>query len=245
MELLKFMQINYILGYPDLKIYQDENLFRFSLDSVLLPNFVTLPARAKRILDIGTGNAVIPIVLSRYTKASIVGVELQKESFLLAQNSIQLNKLEQQITVFNSDIRDYSASLESDQFDVITCNPPYFSVNEGSHFNENETKTYARHEISLDLESIFKISRKLLKNKGNIAIVHRPERLVDILLLMRANGIEPKRIQYVYPNLKKPANILLVEGTKQGKPGIKVLPPLVSHNPDGSYTKELEQFLRS
>ncbi len=239
------MQVNYILGYPNLKIYQDEKLFRFSLDSVLLPNFVTIPAKANRILDIGTGNAVIPIVLSTRTKTSIVGVEIQRESYILAENSIKLNHLENQITIHQEDIRDFSNKLESDQFDVITCNPPYFSVSSGSHFNDDINKTYARHELSLNLDDVFKIARKLLKNQGNIAIVQRPERLVDILLLMRQNGIEPKRIQYVYPHENKDANILLIEGKKQGKPGIKILPPIISHNEDGSYTEQLKQFLRS
>lgn len=232
--------INYLLGYKNLKIIQGEDRFRFSLDSILLPNFVTINKGIKKILDIGTGNAPIPLILSTKTDATIVGVEIQKESAELAQRSVFLNHLEHQIKIMNVDIKKYSTDPE--QFDIITCNPPFFKVYENSHFNECDAKTIARHEVALTLSDVLSLARKYLKNQGVLALVHRPERLVDILTEMRKNNIEPKKIQYVYPNQKENSHILLIEGKKNGKPGLKILPPLYVHEKDGSYTEEVMQY---
>ena len=223
-------------------IMQDNEMFNFSLDSVLLPNFVTLNKKITKIMDIGCGNAPIPLILSTLTSAKIYGVEIQKNSFDLAKESVEINGLSGRIEIINEDINEYYKNIESDSFDVITCNPPYFKVNENSNFNLSEYKTIARHEIMLDLERLFKIAKKLLKNNGNIAIVHRPERLIDIIEEMRKNNIEPKRIQFVYPKKDSNANILLVEGTKNGKLGIKILPPLYSHDKNGEYTEEIKKY---
>ena len=234
--------INYLLGYKNLKIYQDTEMFNFSLDSVLLPNFVTLNKNISKILDIGCGNAVIPIILSTKTSARITGVEIQKEVADLALKSVEYNNLSNQIQIVNDDIKEYYKSLETEIFDVITCNPPYFKVNETSNFNLNDFKTIARHEVKLNIDEIMKISKKLLKNNGNIAIVHRPERLIEIIEAMKKNGIEPKKIQYVYPKINKEANILLIEGVKNGKPGVKILEPLYSHEENGNYTEQIKKY---
>lgn len=233
---------NYLLGYEDMYIMQDTEMFNFSLDSVLLPNFVTLNKKINKVMDIGCGNAPIPLILSTLTTADIIGVEIQKESFDLAMESVKINNLENRIKIINDDINELYKSLESDSIDVITCNPPYFKVTENSNFNESSYKTIARHEVMLDLPRLFKIAKKLLKNNGNIAIVHRPERLIDIIEEMRKNNIEPKRIQFVHPKKDAEANILLVEGTKNGKPGIKILPPIYSHKDDGNYTDEISKY---
>lgn len=230
---------NYLLGYKDMYIMQDTEMFNFSLDSVLLPNFVTINQSTKKILDIGTGNAPIPLIMSKRTKAHITGVEIQKESFLLAKESIEINNLEDQISIINEDINDYYKNIESDTYDVITCNPPFFkNVIE----NESNYKKIARHEKTLDLNQIFIIAKKLLKNNGNIAIVHRPERLLDILDTMRKYNIEPKRVQFVYPKKNKDANILLVEGTKNGNKGLKIEPPIYTHDEDGKYTEQVKKY---
>lgn len=232
--------INYVLGYENLKIIQDSDSFRFSIDSVLLPNFVTINKNIKKILDIGTGNAPIPLILSTKTKAQITGIEIQKKSAELAKKTITLNNLENQIQIIQDDIRSYP--FETDQYDVITCNPPFFKVCKNSHFNDKDEKTIARHEVTLTLEDVLKIARKLLKNQGVIALVHRPERLVDILVEMRKNNIEPKKIQYVYPNQKENSHILLIEGKKNGKSGLRILPPLYIHQEDGNYTEEIMKY---
>ena len=223
-------------------IMQDTEMFNFSLDSVLLPNFITINKTAKEILDIGCGNAPIPLILSTKTKAHITGVEIQKEVFDLALESVKINNLENQINIINADINELYKELETESFDIITCNPPFFKVKEDSNLNESEYKTIARHEIKLNIEEVIKISRKLLKNNGVLGIVHRPERLVDIVDIMRKYNIEPKKVRLVYPKKDKEANILLIEGTKNGNPGIKILPPLYSHDEDGSYTEEIQKF---
>lgn len=231
---------NYLLGYKDLKIIQDPEMFNFSLDSVLLPNFITLNENTKKILDIGTGNGPIPLILSTKTRAKIIGIEIQEEVSKMAKESVKINHLESQIEIINDDIK--NKNFESETFDAITCNPPYFEVKDTSKFNKNDYKTIARHEVKLNLEEILKISKKILKNNGVIGLVHRPERLLDILTTMRKYNIEPKKIRFVYPKKNKEANILLIEGKKNGRKGLKILPPLYSHNEDGTYTKEIKKY---
>ncbi len=234
--------INYLLGYENLKVYQNSEMFNFSLDSVLLPNFVTLTTKTKKILDIGTGNAVIPIILSTKTKASIDAVEIQKEVYELGKKSIEYNNLQEQINIYNQDIKDFSNSKESDIYDLITCNPPFFKISEQSHLNDTEYKTIARHEIKLNLEDIMIISKKLLKNNGTLGIVHRTERLIDIIELMKKHNIEPKKIRLIYPKIGSDSNILLIEGTKNGNPGLKILDPIYTHDESGEYTKEIKEY---
>ena len=234
--------INYLLGYKDLKIVQDNEMFNFSLDSVLLPNFVTLNKKIDRILDIGCGNAPIPLILSTKTNAKITGVEIQEEVFNLALESIILNKKQDQINIVNEDINEYYKEIETDSFDVITCNPPFFKYLESSNINKNEYKTIARHEVKLNLSQLFKISKKLLKNNGVIAIVHRPDRFVEVVDEMKKNNIEPKRVQFVYPKKTMEANIMLIEGSKNGNPGLKILPPIYTHLENGEYSEEIKKY---
>ena len=233
---------NYLLGYKDMYIYQDTDMFSFSLDSVLLPNFITINKGITNILDIGTGNAPIPLILSTKTDASITAVEVQPEVFNLAKKSVEENNLENRINVICDDINNLYNDLESDSFDIITCNPPFFKVNKNSNLNNSDYKTIARHEVKLNLSQLLKISRKLLKNNGIFGIVHRPDRLTDILVEMRSNNIEPKKIRLVYPRIGEEANILLIEGTKNGNVGLKILPPLYVHDKDGNYTEEVLKY---
>ena len=235
-------EINYVLGYDNLKIYQNTEMFKFSLDSVLLANFVTINPSTKKILDIGTGNAIIPLILSTKTKSKITGVEIQKEVSNLATKSVKINNLDEQINIINKDINEYLKTDETEVYDVITCNPPFFKLNEKSIINESKCKQIARHEITLNLDNLIKISKKLLKNNGRLAIVHRPERLIEIIEIMKKNNIEPKKLCFVYPKTNMESNILLIEGIKNGKPGIKILPPIYTHNIDNTYTKEIQKY---
>ena len=164
--------VNYIL--KDINIVQNTQMFNFSLDSILLPNFVTLNKNIKNILDIGCGNAPIPLILSTKTDAKIVGVEIQKEVYDLAVESVNINKLQDKIEIVNEDINEYAKKFDREVFDVITCNPPFFKVNENSNFKKDIYKTIARHEVTLKLSDVFKISTKVLKNNGVLAMVHRP-----------------------------------------------------------------------
>lgn len=230
--------LNDILGYKGLKIYQDLDYFCFSLDSVLLANFANIRLRDKNICDFGTGNAVIPLILSKRTKAKIIGVEIQENLFKLANESINYNNLEKQIKIINADIDDKELFNFNEYFDLILCNPPYFPVSDKSNINNSVEKSIARHEIYMDLNKLFKVAKKSLKNNGNLAIVHRPERLLEILSLMLDNGIQPKRLRFVYEKYGKDSNMILIEGQKAGKNGLKIESPLILYNSDGSMTEE-------
>lgn len=234
--------LNDLLGYKNIKIYQNTQMFSFSLDSVLLANFVNINKKVSNILDIGTGNAPIPLILSQKTDAKITGVEIQEDVFSLAMKSIQYNKLQNQITVINDDINNKYKEWNSESFDIITCNPPFFKITENVKLNESVYKRYARHEITLNIEQIFKIARKLLKNNGTINLVHRPDRLVEILSIMKQNKIEPKRLRFIYPRINESANMVLIEGVKMGKSGLKIEPPLIVHDKDGNYTEDVKCF---
>ena len=237
--------VNYLLGYKNLKIVQNTDMFNFSLDSVLLPNFVTLNKNTAKILDIGCGNAPIPLILSTKTSAKIIGVEIQKDVYELALKTVKMNDLEKQIEIINDDINNIYTYFETESFDTVVCNPPYFKVATTPNLNTIEYKTIARHEIKLNLEQIINIAKKVLKNNGNIAMVHRPESLSDIITIMRKNNIEPKRIRFVYPKETKEANILLIEGVKNGRPGLKILPPLYSHCENGEYSKQIKKYFEN
>lgn len=234
--------INDLLGYENLKIVQDTDLFSFSLDSVLLANFVNLNNNITKILDIGCGNAPIPLILSTKTDAKIIGVEIQKKSYDLALESIKINNLEKQIEVLNEDIVNIYKKYNTGYFDLITCNPPYFKYLETSNLNASEYKTIARHEISLNIEQVMNIAKYLLKNNSSIYLVHRPERISDIIISMRNNNIEPKIIQFVHPYISSGANIVLIEGVKNGKPGLKIKPPIISHKNNGEYSDEIKKI---
>jgi tRNA1(Val) A37 N6-methylase TrmN6 len=233
---------NYLLGYKGLRIVQDTEMFNFSLDSVLLPNFISIPATTKNILDIGCGNAPIPLILSTKTEAKIIGVEVQKEVYELAKETIVLNKKEDQIEIINGDIKEVEERWDSCSFDVITCNPPFFKYTENSNINKNQHKTIARHEVLLNVEQVLQISQRLLNNNGVFGMVHRPERMIEILELMRKYKIEPKKMQLVYPREDEEANVLLIEGRKNGKAGLKLLPPLYSHTEEDEYTEAIKKL---
>lgn len=235
-------EINKLLNIENLKIVQNSDWFKFSLDSVLLANFVNIENKNLKVIDFCTGNAPIPLLLSRKLDSEIIGVEIQKEIFELAKKSININKLNNKIKILNKNVNDLTKEYESDTFDLITCNPPYFKVYKNSLFTKNDIKTIARHEIKITLEDIMKVSKKILKNNGKLAIVHRTERIIDILYLMKTYNIEPKRIQFVYSKQNMDSNIVLVEGAKNGNPGVKILPPLYIHDDNGDYLENIRKM---
>lgn len=231
--------LNDLVGYKNLKIYQNTEWFSFSLDSVLLPNFVTLNKNIETIMDLGCGNAPIPLILSTKTNAKIIGVEIQKDSYELAKKSISYNHLEDRIELLNIDMKDLKQIYSSDSIDVITCNPPYFKYLETSNLNEDEHKVIARHEKMITLEEIVSLARYLLKNNGVLAMVHRTDRLIEIISLFQKYGLEVKKLRFVYPKVNTDSNMVLIEGRKNGKVGLNLLSPLYAHNDDGSYTEEV------
>lgn len=237
------VEINDLVYFKNIKIVQNKDYFNFSLDSVLLPNFVEITRKTKKILDMCTGNAPIPLILSMKTDAKIYGVELQKEVYDLAKETIKINNLYNQIELINDNIKNLKKIFDTETFDIITCNPPYFKKKDDSIINENKVKSIARHEIEMELEDVMIISKALLKNEGSLVLVHRTDRLIEIIELMKKHNIEPKRMRLIYPKINMESNLVLIEGRKNGKEGLKILPPLYIHNDDSSYTSEvLEMF---
>ena len=229
---------NELLGRPLLKIYQDTDAFNFSIDSMLLASFATITKKVNNICDLCTGNAPIPLYLTLRSKANIKCVEVQKNSYDLAIKSILENKLENQIEVINDNLIGISNTIGKSKFDLVTCNPPYFKV--GDHnINPNDKKAIARHEVLATLDDIVKEASILLNSKGYFAMVHRPLRLIEIIDTFRKYKIEPKRLQFVYPKFGSECNHILIEGIKDGAPGLKVLDPIFVYGEDGKWTKEI------
>ena len=233
---------NRLLNYTGKYIYQNDDYFAFSLDSVLLANFVTIKLSDKKIMDFCTGNAPIPMLMSFRTKARIFGVELQKEVFTLGKESVLENDMGEQISLINGDVKKISDFVDAESFDVVTCNPPYFKYTSSSLVNNNDVKTIARHEVELTLEDVIKSSVFVLKNGGTFAMVHRPERMIEIISVMQKYGLEPKKMRLVYPKVGKDANILLIEGVKNGKSRLTVLSPLFTHDNNGIYNDEVRKM---
>ncbi len=232
--------INELLGYPNIKIIQETEAFNFSLDSMILADFVTIKKSMKKIVDLGTGNAPIPLYLTLRTQSEIIGVEIQKNSYDLALKSVMLNNKQDQITLLNDDIRGINKKIGMHEFDLVICNPPFFKYHESSNICKNDYKTIARHEVMLNLDELCREANLLLKNGATFAMVHRPDRLSDIMSALKENGFDPKRIRLVYPKENKNANHILIEAKKTMQiGGLKVLPPLIIHNDDASHTDEI------
>ena len=223
------------------KIIQSPTVFSFSMDAVFLAKFCYVPIQKGNIVDLCTGNGVIPLLLSERSKAKIVGVEIQERLYEMAVRSSQLNKLENQLSFIHGDLKNTSALLGKGKYDLVTCNPPYFKTVEKKELNENPHFAIARHEIYCDLDDVIKACYELAKEKGKIAIVHRPDRLIDIITTMKKYRVEPKRIQFIHPKKDKEANILLIEGIKTGSSGVKILQPLIVYNEDNTYTEEFKR----
>ena len=223
---------NDLFDYKNRYIMQMQDGFKFSLDSLLLAEFVKVKKDDKKILDMCTGNAPVPLVLSLKTNAEIVGFEIQKEISELALESVAINGLEKNIRIINDDIKNIDNYFESNTFDIITCNPPYFKTKEDGYRNKNDFLTLARHEIAIDLETIFKIAFKYLKDNKTFYLVHRVERLDDIIVLARENKMNVKELQFISTKKEKVANTILVKCVKNGKPGIKLRKEICVDNLD-------------
>lgn len=220
------------------KIIQDPERFCFGMDAVLLSGF----ARAKegdRVLDLGTGTGIIPILMEAKTQAShFTGLEIQSESADMAARSVSLNRLEDKIEIVTGDIREAVSLFGAASFDVVTCNPPYITEHHGLT-NPETPRAIARHELLCTLEDVISQTAKLLKPGGNFYMVHRPFRLVDIITLLRAYGVEPKRMKMVYPFVDNEPNMVLIEANRGGKPQMRVEKPLIVYKEPGVYTDEI------
>lgn len=219
-------------------IIQDTNRFCFGMDAVLLSGFARIKEGA-RVLDLGTGTGIIPILLEAKTKAEhLTGLEIQEDSADMARRSVLLNGLEHKIDIVTGDIKEAGSLFDAASFDVITCNPPYMIGHHGIT-NEGDAKAIARHEILCTLEDVVSQTAKLLKPGGNFFMVHRPFRLAEIMSVLQAYKLEPKRMQLVFPFVDKEPNMVLIEANRGGKPRMTVEKPLIVYREPGVYMPEI------
>lgn len=242
MNLLRDERIDYI-GHKHLKIIQSTDTFPFSLESVLLAKFVHVPHKKGKVVDLCSGHAVIPLLISERTEGEITAIEIQTKLCDMAERSVRLNQLEDRIHIICSNLNELKDRSLKGTFDVATCNPPYFKVSTEKDVKKEIHLAIARHEIFCTLEDVIRTTSELLKFRGKGAFVHRTSRLLELLTCMRKYHLEPKRIQFVHPRAGKDANIVLVEGIKHGKPNLNVLPPLTVYAKGNQYTKEIRELL--
>lgn len=227
------------LEIKNLKLIQNTEGFCFGIDSVLLSDFAKNIKKGSKVIDLGTGTGIIATLLCAKTDLEkVVGVEIQQDVADMAKRSIKLNNLENKFEILNENIINLKNVIEAGSFDVVVTNPPYKKLNTGI-VNEEEKKLISRHEIKAELKDFLETAFYLLKDKGEFYMVHRPERLVDIMQSMRNAKIEPKEIRFVCPNTEKEPNLVLIRGVKNGRPFLKILPNLYIYNNDGSYTNEV------
>lgn len=212
--------INDLYDY-DLKIVQDSDYFKFSLDSLLLSEFVDIEKSDRKLLDLCSGNAPLPLIVGKNHNIEITGVEIQKEIYDLAIKSIEINKLSN-IRLLNSNAKDLKNYFPGNNFDLITCNPPFFKYNQTSLINESRTKAIARHELTITLEEIFDITKYLLKDNGKFYLIHRPERLEEIISLANKYNLHPKKMIFISSKTEKPAQMVLLKMVKNAQIGVKV-----------------------
>ncbi|WP_026688713.1 tRNA1(Val) (adenine(37)-N6)-methyltransferase [Alteribacter aurantiacus] len=238
-------RVDFLPG-TDLGIIQRKDVFVFSTDAVLLSKFTSLPKRGGKMIDLGAGNGAIPMMLTKRTDAPIDAVEIQEPLVDLAKRNISNNHLDDQIRIIHKDITELEDEVTWGRYDVVTCNPPYFpmTVNDRDR-NENQTISLARHEVTCTIDDVVRIASKLVKYRGKFSLVHRPERLADIMIALRSYDMEPKRVQYVHGKRGKEANMVLIESMKSGSPGLKTLFPIEVYGEDGQYLKEFKDHYES
>lgn len=240
------------LNINGLKVVQNKDYFMFGIDSVILSSMVKSTSSSNVIVDFCSGSAVIPILLTTRIKyKKIIGVELQKEMYDLADKNVKLNNLSNDICILNQDIKEYKEIIKyvrenvvkSGNVDVIVCNPPYKEVGTGV-INENNVKYIARHEDKCTLEDIFISSSKLLKTKGKLYLVHKPDRLADLICLARKYNLEVKEITMLQPTKTKKPSIVFLEYVKDGNKGVNILPNILEYDEDGNYTDKIKEIYR-
>lgn len=232
---------NYLFRNEKVKIWQDTQMFNFSLDTVLIANFVK-PRKNDRVCDFGTNNGAIPMMITaKGFSGEIIGIEIQERAVEIAKKNIGENGFTN-IKIEHNCIKEYVAKNSGKKFDLIYCNPPFFKYSETSNLNDSEYKIVARHEKHITLEEIILSAAKVLENKGTFVIVHRAQRVSEILHLMVKYEIMPKTIQFVYSKENVDATTVLVEGKFKSLTETKVLPALIAHNEDGSYSQQVEKM---
>ena len=231
------------IGFGGLRLVQDSNCFCYGTDAILLAYMLwrdqSIAERLKRIVDLGCGNGIVPLILSARTDASIAGVEVQKEAIELACETVELNKLADRVEIIKGNIRNIQELLPAASADAVTTNPPYTEAGRGL-VSANTVKAIARQEIEGTLADFLEAAEYLLKPGGHLYMVHRPARLADLIEKMRALKLEPKEMQLVSGKRGDSPNIILLHAVKGGKNELKVLPELTVRNDDGSFTEEMK-----
>lgn len=239
-------EINRLFAEDDLKIVQRKDHLAFSIDSVLLSNFVSTSARIRKIIDFGTGNCPIPLFLSKRTNAVIDALEIQEEAAMLAIESVLLNHLENQIHVYQMDIRVAYQHLENSSYDIVVCNPPFFKVTHEKVQNERDSFTIARHELTLTLEDMVVAAKRLLVTGGSLVFIHRVDRLEEIILALTKHRFAIKRMQYVYPKKGKKALMVLIDAKSNSPKGsLHLLEPFYIYENNGEYTEEVQKLFHT
>lgn len=230
------------LQYKGLKLIQNKDGFCFGVDSVLLSDFAKTIKKNSTVVDIGTGTGIIGLLLCKKTQLKkIYGVEIQKDVAEMAKRSIQLNHLEDKFEIINCDINNIFEFLSPNSIDCIVTNPPYKKVGTGVK-NEDEKQMISRHEVKCTLEDIIEKGAKLLKDRGEFYMVHRAERLVDIMCILREYRLEPKNVRFVHSRANKKPNLILVKAIKYANPFLKIDKPLVIYDENGEYTDEINKI---
>ena len=223
------------------RIIQNPKKFCFGMDAVLLSGFAKA-GKGDRVLDMGTGTGIIPILMEAKTEAAhLTGLEIQKESADMARRSVELNRLQEKIAIVQGDIKEAGTLVGAASFDVVTCNPPYMIGQHGMK-NPDTPKAIARHEILCTLEDVVSQAAKVLKPGGNFYMVHRPFRLAEIMVTLKKYRLEPKRMQLVYPFVDKEPNMVLIEANRGGRPRMTVEKPLVVYQEPGVYMPEIYEI---
>ena len=235
------VQLNNVLGYKNLKILQDDRFFSFFLDSIILSNYFSIRLRDKKIVDFCTGNGIVPIIVSQRCVADIYGVDIQEELIDLANKSIKYNNLDDRIHFICQDVITFSLE-HLNEFDFVLCNPPYFKVNANTSFNKSYNKMIARHEILIDLSQLCKCANRVLKDNGVFSMVHRSDRLIEIISTLREHNLEPKSLKFIYNTCNSDSTLVLIQSQKCGNVGLKILKPLFLRNVDGSFTDEYKRL---
>ncbi len=220
----KLQQITY--QNQSIFIYENPEWFTTTTDSVLLSEFISVHLRDQKIIDLGSGVGIIPLLLAFQTKAQIYGLEIQRDVLELSKKSVKINHLEDQIHLIEGDIKESMKYFKPESFDIVLSNPPYFPYNEDKVTNEDLHKKYARHEITITFEQLIMQVQKLLKPKGRFYMIHRTSRFIEILEVLKQYQLEPKKIQLIYHNQEKESELFLLEASKYGKKELRILPPL-------------------
>ena len=235
-------RINDVLGYKNRKIYQNDNFFSFSLDSIILANFVNIRKSDIKICDLCTGNGIVPLILSLRTDKHVDGVEIQEEVYKLGIKSIEYNNLCGQINLFNEDINNFCGK-HIEEYNIVTCNPPYFKVKAASNKNISVEKMIARHEVKTNLDDVCRIASKILCDKGTFALVHRTDRFIEVIESLKKYKLEPKRVMFIYNKIGDNSEMFFIESRKNGSSGLKIERPFVMRNEDNSYTDEYNKII--